>query len=323
MMSTAFIRAVMWRFPKARVDLIVRAGFNTLPLPHRGRVLAFDRKRISAGRFGGGLRDAGYSHFFVLPPSFSSAWMAFRSRISCRVGYRGEGRGWLLQPAMEHRHPPRSVHLVQEYLDMLLPWLEPDTRLHTKDHPAGLELPDGWADQHQAEALRASPPYVVLAPGAEYGTAKQWHQAGYRETAKRLSAAGWRVVVVGLPQDKPMGDALVEDLGQGSSKALNLCGQTGLNQMVGVLAGSSLLVSNDSGAMHVGAALGLPQIAVFGSTNPNWTAPLNSRAHLFYRGESCSPCYARTCPLGHRNCLEGIAGTEVADKALAMLDEPR
>ena len=317
LVATAFVRAVLQRFPAARVDLIVRKGFEALPLPHRGRVLPFDRHALSAGAFGRSLRGRGHSHLFVLPPSFSAAWMAFCTGIPTRAGYRGQGRGWLLRPALRHRHAPRSVHLVREYLDLLAPWPLPATDAADPAAPpaAGLAPPEGWVEAHRPPQAPAPGTYVVLTPGAEYGPAKQWPEAHYRTLAAGLSEAGWPVVVAGLPKDRTLGERLLAGLPLG----LNLCGETELPALTALLAGARLLVSNDSGGMHLGAALGVPQLALFGSTNPTWTGPLSPLAEIVTRNEPCAPCYARTCPLGHLRCLRDLAPAPVLARALALL----
>jgi len=315
LISTAFLQAVLERFPGIPVDVIVPRAFQALPLPHRGRLLPFDRTTDSPGRMGRRLRGRGYSHFFVLPPSLSSAWMAFRSSVRNRIGYRGQFRGWLLRPALAHRFAPRSVHLSREYLGLLRPWVD----LDGAEFPAHLPLPPGWAEGHLprglAEMERRGEPYVVLAPGAEYGPAKQWPAESYRETAAALHRAGRRVVVAGLAKDRPMGETIVAGL----DGALNLCGETGLEALVALISRAGLVISNDSGAMHLAAALQRPQIALFGSTNPAWTAPLNPKAHVVTRAEHCSPCYARSCPLGHTRCLRELAPGPVIEKAIALL----
>lgn len=310
LVSTSFLRALLDRFPAVPVDLIVRKGFEVLPLPCRGKVHVFDRTATSAGAFGRSLRGQGHTHLFVLPPSFSSAWMALRTGIRHRIGYRGEGRSWLLRPALRHRHAPRSVHLAQEYLDLLQPWLQ----AVPGDFPARLAVPPGWVEAHRPPGAPAAP-YVVLAPGAEYGPAKQWPPEHYRALAQALDAAGWCVVVAGLAKDRALADGVLAGLARG----VNLCGETELPGLAALLAGARLLISNDSGAMHLGAALGLPQIALFGSTNPAWTGPLNEHAEVHYRAEPCSPCYARECPLGHLRCLRELPPAFVAERALALL----
>ncbi|HKI99185.1 MAG TPA: lipopolysaccharide heptosyltransferase II [bacterium] len=312
LVSTAFIRAVLQRFPAARVDLIVRQGFEALPLPQRGSVYPFDRHTSSPGAFGRGLRGLGHTHMFVLPPSFSSAWMAWRTGIRHRIGYRGEGRRWLLRPARAHNHGPRSVHLAREYLELLSPWVEAMPEAPS----AGLEPPAGWVEAHRPEDA-PSGEYVVLAPGAEYGPAKMWPPAHYEALAAALDAAGWPVVVAGLGKDRLLGESILA----GTRRGVNLCGETDLPGLAALLAGARLLVSNDSGAMHLGAAWGVPQLALFGSTNPTWTGPLNPRAEVLYRAEPCSPCYARQCPLGHLRCLQELQPALVTERALALLGE--
>lgn len=320
LMSTAFLRALLARFPQARVDLITRRGFELLPLPRRGEIFPYDKALWGPGRFGASLRGRGHTHFFVLPPSFSSAWMAFRSAIPHRIGYRGAGRGWLLRPALAHGGPHRSVHLVREYLGLLAPWgAEPAALEAEAMATRGLDLSEDWIADNLPGALAGEAGYVVLAPGAEFGPAKQWPLAHYRSLAVGLAAgaghSGRRIVVTGLPKDRAAGGEMIEGLAGG----LNLCGETDLSQLVALLARAGLLVSNDSGAMHIGAALQIPQVALFGSSNPTWTAPLNPKAAVMYRGLECSPCYRRECPLGHTNCLREIEPEEVLASSLALL----
>jgi heptosyltransferase-2 len=155
----------------------------------------------------------------------------------------------------------------------------------------------------------------VLAPGAEYGPAKQWPAAHYRTLAQALAAQGWEIAVIGLAKDRELGETILQGIGAGH----NLCGETNLVQFTAMLGGAALLVSNDSGAMHLAAALGIPQIAVFGSTNPTWTGPLSDHARVLYRREWCSPCYDRTCRFGHTNCLTALLPEGVIEEAERLL----
>lgn len=320
LISTVFCQAVLERFPGIPVDVIVPRAFQVLPVPHRGRLLSFDRKTDSPGRMGSSLRGRGYSHFFVLPPSLSSAWMAFRSGIRHRIGYRGPMRGWLLRPALTNPYPPRSVHLAREYLGLLRPWAVFDGGVSgSAELAAHLPLPPGWVERHLPGALAElgsrGESFVVLAPGADYGAAKQWPPEHYRETAAALHRAGWRVVVGGLEEHRPLGEMILDGL----DGALNLCGETGVEALVAVISRAALVISNDSGAMHMAAALQRPQIALFGPTSLAWTSPLNSGAHVFTRDERCSPCFARSCPLGHQRCMKDLTPAPVIEKAIALL----
>jgi heptosyltransferase-2 len=311
MMSTAFLRAVVALYPEAAVDLVVPAGFEALPLPHRGRLIPFDIRGDRVGAFGASLRGAAYDRFYVLPPSFSAAWMAWRSGAPERIGYRGEFRAPFLRPAHRHRARPRSVHLVREYLDLLDPALETERWLPQLVPPAG------WVDERLSRIGRTLPDrFVALAPGAIYGPAKEWPVDRYRELARELGGrAGLPVLVLGTKKEEDLG----ETIRAGERAVQNWCGATDLPGLVAVLARASLLVSNDSGAMHVTAALQRPQIALFGSTSPEWTGPLNPWAEVVTRRLACAPCFARRCRYGHYDCLRTISAPEVLERAVALL----
>lgn len=314
MMATGVLRAIIDRWPSASVDVIVRAGHEALPVPNRGRVLPFDRGAISPGSFGASLRPSGYDRFYVLPPSFSSAWMAWRSRVPERIGQRGHLRGPLLRPALAPRAPARSVHLTREYLDLVDPGLELDR------YPPRLSVPGPWAAGHLARLCLELPErFVAVAPGAVYGPAKAWPAERYRELVRLLrDRAGVPVLLLGTSAEHP----LAEQVRAGAAGVLNWCGTTDLPALVAVLSRAALLVSNDSGSMHVMAALGRPQVAIFGSTSPVWTGPVNQRAAVIALGLPCAPCFARSCRYGHTDCLRGVAAEQVLERALALLAAP-
>jgi heptosyltransferase-2 len=311
MMGTGILRAIVERWPAAAVDVVVRAGHELLPLPRRGRIIPYNPDTAAPGAFGASLRQTGYDRFYVLPPSFSSAWMAWRSGATERVGYRGQFRGPLLRPALQPRSPARSVHLTREYLDLVDPALELEC------YPPRLDLPGDWAGQQLARICRALPErFVAIAPGAVYGPAKAWPAEHYRELARALrDRAGVPVVLVGTAGER----TLAEQVRGGAEGILDWCGATDLPGLVAVLSRAALLVSNDSGAMHVMAALGRPQVAIFGSTSPVWTGPVNAKATVVALGLPCAPCFSRTCRFGHYDCLKRVSPAAVGEAALALL----
>jgi heptosyltransferase-2 len=315
MMATGVLRAILERWPAASVDLVVRLGHEALPLPRRGRVIPFDHRSTSAGTFGASLKTAGYDRFYVLPPSFSSAWMAWRSGVPERIGYRGHFRGPLLLPALTHRAPERSVHLAREYLDLV------DPRLGLDCYPPRLDLPGAWVVEQLARICRELPErFVAIAPGAVYGPAKAWPAERYRELALGLrDRSGIPVVLLGTAEEH----ALAEQVRNAEVGVINWCGTTDLSGLVAVLSRAALLVSNDSGAMHVMAALRRPQVAIFGSTSPVWTGPINEKASVVTCGLSCAPCFERTCRHGHYDCLRRVTADAVLEAALALLDSSR
>ncbi len=304
MMSTAFINAVLEYYPEAQVDLIVRAGFENIPLPYRGNIVPFDKDKQSAGAFGRSLRKHNYDHFYILPPSFSSAWMAFCSGARKRIGHVGDFRNWLLKPAKSYQYAPRTQHLVKEYLNLL------DPSFSAKQSRPHLNISEKWIDQ-QLQGKQLPEDYLVLATGAIYGAAKQWPVAHFQRLAEQLIAHQQTLVIVGTQADYEAG----ETIRQGLERVENWCGQTSLTELIAILAKARLLISNDSGSMHIMTALQRPQIAIFGSTSPVWTGPLNPNAQTLYRNLSCSPCFQRTCRFGHYDCLHQIIPEQVFEKA--------
>ena len=309
-MSTAFIQSVLALYPNAIVDLVVKSGFEALPLPCRGEILPFDKKAISAIQYGKSLRKNKYSTIFILPPSFSAALMAFAAKIPNRIGYAESLRSFLLKPAISYEKKPRSRHLINEYLG-LLPGTDQKETVYPK-----LAISSDWVEKNQSEKLNIPDSYIVFAPGAIFGPAKQWPADHFRDLATLINKNNDAVVIVGTEKDHELG----ERIKNGSSQVINICGQTSLNQLVALLAKTKLLVSNDSGAMHVMAALNKPQIAIFGSTSTTWTSPRNPYSKTIQLKLECAPCFQRTCRFGHYHCLEQIQPERVLEIIEELLD---
>ena len=152
-------------------------------------------------------------------------------------------------------------------------------------------------------------PAVAFMPGAEYGPAKQWPPNHFAQLAKDLIARGHQVWILGSAKDRAVGDLIAQTV---QDKRLhNLCGQTMLGDVVDLLSVCHAAVSNDSGLMHVAAALDKPLVAIYGSSDPKHTPPLSKQAHVLYLGLPCSPCFERQCPLGHTRCLHDIQPDKV------------
>ena len=153
----------------------------------------------------------------------------------------------------------------------------------------------------------SSRPAIGMMPGAEYGPAKQWPLEYFHALAARLIADGFEVRVLGGAKDYEAGEAIIKGL----THAHNLCGKTQLADAVDLLADCRQVVTNDSGLMHVAAAVGVRIHALYGSSSPAYTPPLTDNATIHYLGLSCSPCFKRTCPLGHTNCLNDLSVEQV------------
>jgi heptosyltransferase-2 len=151
---------------------------------------------------------------------------------------------------------------------------------------------------------------AVLMPGAEFGPSKMWPLDYFHSLARALRDKGFDIWICGSEKDRASGDRISEGLGE---RVRNLCGRTRLEDVADLLSVASIAITNDSGLMHVAAAVGCPVIALFGATTPAYTPPLTRRAHVFFRGIECSPCFERQCRFGHYACLNEIGPGEVVE----------
>jgi heptosyltransferase-2 len=156
--------------------------------------------------------------------------------------------------------------------------------------------------------LTLDKPVAVFCPGAEYGPAKRWPAHYFAELAQLLRAQGYAVWLIGSPKDKEIADKIVA---LGNDPCRNLCGVTDLDEAIALLSYADVVVSNDSGLMHIAAALNRPMAAIFGSSSPQFTPPLSDQAQILKLDLPCSPCFKRECPLGHFNCMIKIPPKEV------------
>jgi heptosyltransferase II len=282
---------------------------ETLELPFaHGRLDWSARRRIARG-----LRGR-FDVVYVLPNSIKSALVPFLARIPERVGYRGEGRPLLLNRSLPN--PPGRPPMVAFYGALAGPSFDAAQRPR-------LELDASRLDAATASAGLRRGAYWSFAPGAEYGPAKRWPAEHFATLARSLHAAdGAPVALLGSPGER----ALCEEIAAASPGiCVVLAGRTSLLDAMALIAASRGLVSNDSGLMHVAAAFGLPQVAVFGSTSPLHTPPLNERARVLWLKEElqldCMPCFDRTCRYGHYRCLTAVTSDRV-ESALRAAEGP-
>jgi heptosyltransferase-2 len=267
-----------------------------LPFAH-GRLDWSARRRLAAslrGRF-----DTAY----VLPNSLKAALIPFFAGIPKRIGYQGEGRYLLLNQRVPN--PGGRPPMVAFY--RALAGAAPSTeRPHLQFDAARLL-------QATAAASLSPQAYWAFAPGAEYGPAKCWPASHYAELARALYAAhGLPIVLLGSAKEA----ALCEEISRAAPGACRvLAGQTPLIDAMALIAAARGVVSNDSGLMHVAAAFGIPQVAVFGSTSPEHTPPLNPKARVLWLKDElqldCAPCFDRVCRFGHTRCLTGVPAARV------------
>ncbi|MEW6558903.1 MAG: lipopolysaccharide heptosyltransferase II [Pseudomonadota bacterium] len=289
------------------VDEVIEAPFA------HGRLDLALRRRLAAQ-----LRGRGFERAYVLGNNVKSRLVPWLARIPRRIGHLGEARGLLLTDRVGpaggqaiKAAEPMALSPVSCRLPRTAQGHRPDMRAHyaaLAQIAADEAVPEPVLSvaPHVADAARQRfglpTRWIALCPGAEYGPAKQWPTAHYAALAALAQQAGYAVALLGAPRDRAVG-AEIASAAPGSA---NLCGSTRMEEAIALLATCSGAVSNDSGLMHIAAALGRPTLGLYGSTDPRHTPPAAHRSVTLWLQLDCSPCFERTCPFGHLNCLRQI-----------------
>jgi heptosyltransferase-2 len=304
---------LMQRHPDAQIDLLAppwtAALLRQMPEVHEVIINPFPHGALQLTaryRLGKQLRTAHYDQAIVLPNSLKSALAPFFAGIPLRTGFVGEMRYGLLNDArkLDKKGLPLMVERFAQLAEAPREALQrplPQPRLQVS------------AEQRQRVldklSLNLDQPVAIFCPGAEYGPAKRWPVPYFAELAQTLRAQGYAVWLVGSPKDKELGDKIVM---LSNDSCRNLCGATDLADAIALLSCAALVVSNDSGLMHLAAALDRPMLALYGSSTPRFTPPLSSHAQVLKLDLPCSPCFKRECPLGHFNCMKQLTPDQVA-----------
>lgn len=295
-LAPPFTLPLLSRMPEVRRGIVAH-------LSH-GELNWNERRRIAHE-----LRAEHYDQAIVLPNSLKSALIPLLANIPLRTGFRGEMRYGLLNDVRrldEHALPRMVQRFAALALDRgaRLPATLPVPRL--KAHSVSLEK------NELNQILTKNKPLAVFCPGAEYGPAKRWPAEHFGALAAKAAAAGYTVALIGSPKDADIGEAIVRATkGSHESACVNLCGKTSLEEAIDIIAQAALVVSNDSGLMHVAAALDRPLLALYGSSSPTFTPPLSDHAKILNIGIACSPCFKRECPLGHFKCMRELTPDQV------------
>lgn len=313
MLMQPMLHRLQQRHPGVRIDVLAPRWTEKLlcqlpevnevivnPFPH-GAFSLFARRR-----FGLQLRDARYDQAIVLPNSWKSALVPFFANIPVRTGFVGEMRFGLLNDArtLNRKKLPLMVERFAQLAEA------PQAEIQRPIPQPHLQASEAQRAQTLSKfGLALDKPVAVFCPGAEFGAAKRWPPQYYAELAQYLRAQGHAVWLIGSPKDKEVADKIVA---MGNESCHNLCGVTDLAEAIALLSCADLVVSNDSGLMHIAAALDRPMLAIFGSSSPRFTPPLSDKAQVLKLDLPCSPCFKRECPLGHFNCMIKLSPKEVA-----------
>ncbi len=313
LLSQSLYKSLWSRFPQVPIDVIApawsKALLHRMPEVNDAIELPISHGELKINvryRYGRDLRRRQYSHAIVLPRSFKSALLPWFANIPQRTGYRGEIRYGLINDMrpLDKRVLPRTIDR-QVFLGHP-PGTKPGT--YKIDMPC-LQVDHGNA-LRCLERLQLNMQRQVLAllPGAAYGRSKRWPPKYFSEVADYYAQKGFQIWIFGSPNEAVLAEEIMS-----AAKCLiaDLCGKLSLEEVIDVLSLVSLAISNDSGLMHVAAAVGCPLVVVYGSSSPEYTPPMTSRAQILrQKNLSCSPCYKPTCRYGHYNCLTRITPTE-------------
>lgn len=324
MMAQSLFKLLKIRNPDVQIDVLASGWTRLLlacmpeinhvidmPLGHGALGL---RERYRVGKL---LRGNGYDQAILLPNSLKSALIPFFANIPLRTGWRGEMRYGLLSDlrVLDKKKYPL---MVQRYIALAF--------------PANANLPEVFpypeliiANENRAQlltkfALHLERPLLILCPGAEYGPSKRWPENYYAEVAAEKIRNGWQVWLLGSAKDQAVAEAIRAQLPTSAREySFNLAGTTSLGEAIELMSCSDVVLSNDSGLMHIAAALQKPLVVVYGSTSPEFTPPLARQVKIVNNKVECSPCFERECPKVHHKCLKELMPTQVLNVLAELL----
>jgi heptosyltransferase II len=319
MLMQPMLSRLKQRHPECRIDVLAPPWasplLHAMPEVHEVIINPFPHgaiQLIARFKFGKKLRSENYDQAIVLPNSLKSVLVPYFAQIPLRTGFVGEMRYGLLNDARKLSKASLPL-MVERYAQLAedaegeipRPLADPRLEVSAAQRDAAL----------QKLGLQSDKPVAIFCPGAEYGPAKRWPVAYFAETAQRLQNHGFAIWLVGSGNDREIADKIVS---MGNPGCRNLCGNTDLADAIALLSCADLVISNDSGLMHIAAALDRPMLALFGSSSPRFTPPLSPKAEVVKIDLKCSPCFKRECPLGHFDCMMKITPDLVWQKIEKM-----
>ena len=287
---------IVARMPEIRRGIAAETGHGEIGLAKRRRIAL-------------SLRDEGYARAIVMPRSFKSALIPWLAKIPRRTGFRGESRFGLINDVRAF-DPVVLDQTVKRFLALGAADAASDAQPSPEMHYPRLTADkDRQLDLLATLQLQSDVPVVAIMPGAEYGPAKCWPLDYFAMLAGHLDEAGYAVWVLGSDKDHGAGEVIAAN-----SAAINLCGKTSLADVIDLLGLAEQAVSNDSGLMHIAAAVGTHVHGIYGSSSPHFTPPLTERCDAHHLDLECSPCFERVCPLGHLRCLRELQPEAILER---------
>lgn len=331
-MAQSLFKVLKQRLPATDIDVLAPAWsrpiLERMPEVNRGIDMPVGHGQLLLGeryRLGKSLRGL-YDQAILLPNSLKSALIPTFAQIPLRTGWRGEMRFGLLND-IRRLDKARYPLMVQRFVALAYP---PGKSLPGLPSPL-LPYPKLEVKQEQLPALLAAyqldpeRPVLALCPGAEFGPAKRWPEQHYAAVAAEKIRQGWQVWIMGSAKDQAVADAIRVALPESAREAcINLAGQTQLAEAIDLMSLASAVVSNDSGLMHIAAALNRPLVVVYGSTSPQFTPPLSDRVAIESLAVDCGPCFQRECPRSDQKmkCLQDLPPERVLQSLEKLLSNP-
>ncbi len=318
-MTSPAVRTIRRNYPDTEITLLASPWVADVfrESPHIDRIFLYLKNKRHAGvtgtfKLGMDLRHERFDAAILLQNAFEAAFIAFMARIPHRGGYTTDGRGLLLTHGVRVSSSTKQKHQVNYYQEMLkgLGMTPGSNDLEITVPAAGLE----WAGKILLEQKASGKKkFIGLNPGAAYGPAKRWPSEKFASLAEQVCKDDETMVLVFGTEADAEAAGLISASVHNPENVLNLTGRTSLSQAMGLISLCDSFVTNDSGLMHVSAALKTPTVAVFGSTNPITTGPYSDNASIVRNDLACSPCLKTHCPEKHFMCMENIQVEDVLD----------
>lgn len=325
-MSQSLYKRLSEQHPNAKIDVLAPAWCRPIleRMPEINRTIEMP---VGHGEFsfatrwklGKSLRSEAYDHAFVLPNSAKSALIPLFAKIPLRTGWKGEMRYGLLNDL----RPDRKVfqYMVERYVALAhsKASMLNDVKLKNVPYPLLTVKESNQAACLAKFGINPNEKIVGLCPGAEFGPAKRWPDSHYADVAKKLIEEGNQICLFGGPKDREVAQTIIDRLPQEAQKqCFNLAGETALVDAVDLLAACHTVFSNDSGLMHVAAAVGVNIVAIYGSSSPKYTPPLSDNVVMVNTDIECRPCFKRECQFSHLKCLTELSPNMVWDAYLSL-----
>ena len=313
------LSAVRALFPAARIALLVKPSIAELFAGHPAcdEIVLYDSRARHAGlsgkwRLSKDLKREGYDLAVLFQNAFEAAFLAWLSGIPRRYGYATDGRGWLLTDPVAVADQSKAAHQTRYYVDLLRP-LGWDGQARAPRLVVSDSESQAIEQRLAAAGIGSSERLIGLNPGSTYGGAKRWLPERFADVADRLASShSARIVIVGAAGEEILGQTIA---GAMRTKAIVLSGRTSIRELMAVVQRCHLFLTNDTGPMHIAAALGVPVVAIFGPTNSRTTSPWGDAHRIVRRPVECSPCLLRECPIDHR-CMTHISVDDVYQAAV-------